>query len=199
VVIVFGVQSGADWTWYFMGVTVPALLCAGWLAGRGPLGSPVARPPLRASILARPAVGAAVTALAAVALVGCWLIWQPLRSADAVVSSENAAGQGRLSAAFADARRAAAFDPLALQPLFLLSSLYQSAGDLTAARAQLVKAVRLQPDNSASWLQLGSFDLQNHQPRLALASLQRAYTLDPTVPATGITLQQAKSLLAAAG
>ncbi len=37
VVLVFGLQSAIDWTWYFPGVTVPALLCAGWLAGRGPL------------------------------------------------------------------------------------------------------------------------------------------------------------------
>jgi hypothetical protein len=199
VVIVFGVQSTFDWTWYFEAVTVPALLCAGWLAGRGPLSIPVGRAARRAPILARPAVGGAVTALAAVAMVGGWLIWQPLRSADAVTSSETAASQGHLAAAFHDARSAASLDPLALEPRFVLSSLYQASGDLAAARSELVRAVRLQPDNSVSWLQLGSFDLQNHQPGLALPSLQRAYMLDPTSLTTFTILRQAQSQLSAGG
>ena len=37
VVVIFGVHSTIDWTWYVPGVALPALLCAGWLAGRGPL------------------------------------------------------------------------------------------------------------------------------------------------------------------
>jgi hypothetical protein len=37
IVVVFGVHSLADWTWYVPGDACVALLCAGWLAGRGPL------------------------------------------------------------------------------------------------------------------------------------------------------------------
>jgi hypothetical protein len=37
VVITFGVHSFADWTWYVPGDACVALLCAGWLAGRGGL------------------------------------------------------------------------------------------------------------------------------------------------------------------
>ena len=33
----FGVGSTVDWTWFYPGVAVPALVCAGWLAARGPL------------------------------------------------------------------------------------------------------------------------------------------------------------------
>ena len=36
-VVVFGIHSLADWTWYVPGDAIVALLCAGWLAGRGPL------------------------------------------------------------------------------------------------------------------------------------------------------------------
>src|ERR1700681_4966032 len=36
-VVVFGIHSLADWTWYVPGDACVALLCAGWLAGRGPL------------------------------------------------------------------------------------------------------------------------------------------------------------------
>ena len=41
VVVVFGVHSLIDWTWFVPGNVVPALLCAGWVAGRGPLTEPV--------------------------------------------------------------------------------------------------------------------------------------------------------------
>jgi hypothetical protein len=37
VVVTFGVHSAVDWTWFVPGNVVPALLCAGWVAGRGPL------------------------------------------------------------------------------------------------------------------------------------------------------------------
>jgi O-Antigen ligase len=193
VVIAFGVQSAIDWTWFFPGVAVPVLLCAGWLSGRGPLRSPGGIAARRASLLARPAVAAGVTTIAAVSLLLAWLIWQPLSSADSIASAENAAVSGDTSAAFADARDAAGSDPLALQPLFVLSELYQSVRDEPAARAELVKAVQLQPENSQSWYQLGSFDLANHQARRALPSLQRAFALDPTVPQTGIALAQAQA------
>ncbi|MGH2911861.1 MAG: O-antigen ligase family protein [Solirubrobacteraceae bacterium] len=55
IVVVFGAHSFADWTWYVPGNACVALLCAGWLAGRGPLktgnlaapaGSPAAELPL---------------------------------------------------------------------------------------------------------------------------------------------------------
>src|ERR1019366_3402751 len=36
-VVVFGAHSLVDWTWYVPGDACVALMCAGWLAGRGPL------------------------------------------------------------------------------------------------------------------------------------------------------------------
>ena len=40
VVVAFGVHSAIDWTWFIPGTALPALLCAGWLAGRGPIEAP---------------------------------------------------------------------------------------------------------------------------------------------------------------
>ena len=37
VVVIFAAHSAIDWTWFVPGNVVPALLCAGWVAGRGPL------------------------------------------------------------------------------------------------------------------------------------------------------------------
>ena len=51
VVVTFGIQSCLDFTFYFPGVAIPVLLCAGWLAGRGPLGRP-GRPADRAAGIA---------------------------------------------------------------------------------------------------------------------------------------------------
>src|SRR5207245_1201675 len=46
-VVVFGVHSLVDWTWYVPGDACVALLCAGWLAGRGELGETARRRPER--------------------------------------------------------------------------------------------------------------------------------------------------------
>ena len=60
VVIVFGVHSAIDWTWYVPGNAVPALLCAGFVASRMTLrerlaagGSGARHPPTRACARAR--------------------------------------------------------------------------------------------------------------------------------------------------
>jgi hypothetical protein len=45
VVVIFGVHSAIDWTWFVPGLAVPALVTAGWLAGRGPLARPLGRAP----------------------------------------------------------------------------------------------------------------------------------------------------------
>lgn len=47
VAVTFGVHSFADWTWYVPGNACVALLCAGWLAGRGPLLASSAAAPAR--------------------------------------------------------------------------------------------------------------------------------------------------------
>jgi hypothetical protein len=180
----YGLVSSVDWTWYFPSVTVPALLAAGWLAGRGPLCDPVGPARPRRSLLGRPLVLSASGALTLVALAAAWLIWQPLRSADADSAAISAAGRGQGPVAFADARSAQAADPLALQPRFVLASLYTAAGQPSAARQELVGAVDLQPENPNSWLQLGLNDLDSGHPRLAVSELLRSYLLNPTVPTT---------------
>jgi hypothetical protein len=189
VVIAFGVHSAIDWTWFVPGVAIPALVCAGWLAGRGPLGAPIGRAPKRRRLTRSPALVLSATAAAALVVLGAWAIWQPLRSANADSAGLAAIARGNPSAAIADARTAASTDPLALEPRFELSALYSAAGRPADARAELVKAVNLQPENAVSWQQLGLYDLDHHQPVRALASLRRAHLLNltnyPTVAAIG--------------
>ncbi len=173
VAVTFGVHSAIDWTWFIPGAAVPGLVCAGWLAGRGPLtvSTAAARPrrdPLR--------VGAAV-GLAAVTLLAGWIIWQPLRSSDASGAAVSALVAGNAGAALTDARTAAAADPVDIAPHQLLSSIYLALGNPAAARAQLVQATTLQPSNPDSWSALATFDLGHHNPSAAARELARVAAL----------------------
>ncbi len=113
IVVIFGAHSAIDWTWFVPGNVVPALLCAGWVAGRGPLRSwlpgaaaveaPVAEEP---SFLARrmprwsppPArLGTALLAIAAV-LVASWAAYQPVRSVHAGDAGPGAPRERRVRA-----------------------------------------------------------------------------------------------------
>jgi tetratricopeptide (TPR) repeat protein len=195
VVLTFGVSSAIDWTWEYAGVAVPALIAAGWLAGRGPLGEHVGlRPQGSPSGLA---ARLAATALAASALVISWLIWQPLRSSDADAAAVAALTQGNSPAALADANAAVSRDPLAVAPLWIRSEIYSALGDRAHADAQAQAAVSLQPENPQTWAFLGALYLATHQPNLALAALTRAHALDLANP--GLTQQLAAARAASAG
>jgi O-Antigen ligase len=187
VVGVFGVQSCLDFTFYFPGVMIPVLLCAGWLTGRGPLTAPVGRSATRRlSVLQRPGAGALVTGLVAMALVGAWVMWQPLRSAQAMTDAEN-----RPATAFVSARSAASRDPLSIEPLYLLSVLYQDDKDPSAARAELVKATQLQPQNPQPWLWLGQLELATRHPADAITAMTRVFALNQPVDTTRLTANAA--------
>jgi len=194
IVVMFGIQSSMDWTWFIPAVAIPPLVCAGWLAGRGPLAAPVGHSRQRKRLTRRPGAGALLAGLAAIALLGAWVIWQPLRSADADANATAALIRGDTRAALADAHTAAAADPLSVEPLFELSALYTTI-DPTKAYQELVRAVRLQPENSQAWLQIGDYDVQQHHPQDAIAALTKARQFDLSSPAVIIALSQAESQL----
>ena len=177
IVIIFGIHSAIDWTWFIPGTAVPALVCAGWLAGRGPLTEPVGRISQRRRLTSRPAAGAAIVAIVGLAIVGAWAIWQPLRSANADAGAITALAHGDTQAATADARAAVARNPLAAEPLWELGEIYLGAGDRDGARTEFVRAVSLQPQNPQTWFHLGDYELQVNDGRGAVGPLQRAQQL----------------------
>jgi hypothetical protein len=209
-VCVFGVHSMVDWTWYVPGDACVALICAGWLAGRGPLserrapaGGPlserrapaddarmqtprqsparhlgVARSP--AQLLAgagRLRVAIAAAAVAA-ALLAAWSQWQPQRAEDAREGALEALAAGNTADALAQARTAVARDPLSPFAKFALASAEQAGGQAYTARATLEEAVREQPSNPQTWLELARNELSS-SPRLALHALQATIYLNP--------------------
>ena len=206
-VVVFGIHSLADWTWYVPGDACVALLCAGWLAGRGPLpaeapagaaagtaaaGAAMAVAPARAPRLPgaaelrgrlRPRVLGAVRISVAAAivlgtLIAAWAQWQPQRSADA---SQQALTQLAHDprGALSTAQTAVSRDPLSAQALFTLAAVQQANHEPALTRATLQRAVRLQPSNPQTWLTLGQYDLETRKPRAALGELEAAIYLNP--------------------
>jgi O-Antigen ligase len=185
-VVVFGAHSLVDWTWYVPGNACVALICAGWLAGRGPLaaGGPLAAPaaegqawlPRSFADLSPVRIAIAVCAIAA-ALLAAWSQWQPQRSEEARQQAleELASNPSR---ALADAHLAVSRDPLSPLALITLASVQQVGGHPALARATLQKAVREQPSNPQTWLALGRYE-EKLDPASAVKELEAAIYLDP--------------------
>lgn len=193
-VVVFGVHSAVDWTWFVPGTAVIALLCAGWVAGRGDhrltLGGADAaaglRERLRAGSRGRVAAGAAAATMV-LALSFAWATWQPLRSVGAGNEALALLGEQRYDAARAQAERSRELDPLSIDPLLNLSIIETAAGRKAQARAALERAVALQPQNPNPWLILAEYDLGAGNPAQALKELGPALYLDPR-STQGVTL-----------
>src|SRR5205807_8654397 len=97
-------------------------------------------------------------------------------------SAVSALLRANAGAGLTDARSAVTSNPVAVEPLFVLSRAYSAQGDQAQARAELVHATKVQPSNPVSWTELGSYDLVQHQLAPAVAELQHAHMLHPHSP-----------------
>jgi tetratricopeptide (TPR) repeat protein len=187
VVVTFGIDSLVDWTWYAPGVACGALICAGWLVGRGPLHEPTVEPealrwrhllPSRTSNLRLAGAAAAIL----LALLAAWVEWQPDRSFE---ESQSALALSETSPAraLAVARSAVNRDPLSPEAMFTLAAIQQEGfGRTAAAAATLRGAVRTQPANPETWSELGEHELESGHPKAAVDELGAALYLDPSDP-----------------
>jgi hypothetical protein len=181
VVVIFGVHSAIDWTWFVPANAVAAMLCAGWVAARGPLRERlgVGPPPGERSLERAPLAVAA----ALIALVAAWGALQPVRAAHAEAEAFNRLDKGQLPAAISIARIAHERDPLAVEPLFDIAALEQVSGDNRAAGRALNDAVALEPGTAETWRRLGDFRLNVlHDAEGARRAYGAAFYLDPQSP-----------------
>jgi len=197
VALAFGIESAIDWTWFIPAEALPALLAAGWLAGRGPLRQPVGRLARRRRLLDDPRLPPLATLMALVTLSGAYVIWQPLRAVRADDAAVAAAGAGRLPTAIGEARAAVADDPLSLAPREELASLYLAAGQTTSARRVLAAETRVAPEDWQSWQDLGVFDVNHGRFRQAAAELGHAVALNLYDTVASADLDLARSHLGA--
>ncbi len=196
-VAIFFLHSAIDWTWSVPGNVVPALLCAGWIAGRGPLRrrllaapavrtagpAPVSRARRIPEWLPPPVRVAAIAVAVVLAVVAAWTAYQPVRSVHAGDEALERLEQRAFEPAAAIARIAVDRNPLSVDPLFELAAIEQARGQTPEAERALERAVQVQPANAETWRRLGRLRLEAlSKPGTALTDFQAAYYLDPQNP-----------------
>jgi hypothetical protein len=190
IVVVFGIHSLIDWTWYVPGDACAALLCAGWLAGRGPLtaaahGPSAPHAPAPAGAFdplvgdSQSAGGHAHPANAPPRVRIRWL--GPMRTDRRSVAVAGAAMIAALLAAWAQWQPQRSMDA-SQRALALLSGNPRAAQD--SARA----AVDRDPLSAQALFTLSTVQQATGQPVLARATLQRAVRLQPSNPQTWLAL-----------
>lgn len=202
-VVVLGVHSFVDWTWFVPGVAIPVLLVGGWLAGRGPLDLPPRAPTalrerLRAGLADRRRIFAATGAVA-IAIAAAWAAWQPQRALDATDAALAAleAEPPAVGTARKRASSAQRHNPLAVEPYLAQARIERTAGNPEGAERALQRAVQLQPANPGTWTALAEFQLREQQdPAAAKKTLSAALYLDPkSVTAIQLLLETNRALL----
>jgi hypothetical protein len=196
VVVVFGIHSLVDWTWYVPGDACVALLCAGWLAGRGDPALTRPREPAGAggAALSEDASAPGVSGHAATA------------ADDKVAAAGGAIGRLRLSLPRlgelrTDPRSAAIAGAAVIAALLAAWAQWQPRRSLDASQQALAllarypgraeataqTAVARDPLSAQALFTLAAVQ-QAGAPGLARQTLQRAVRLQPSNPQTWLTL-----------
>ncbi len=202
-VVVFGIHSIADWTWYVPGNACVALLCAGWVAGRGPLGAGAPQSaPAGSPRAIEPGAGKASSAALGV----------PGVTAGAPGASDagraGLPGLGELRARLSARALGAVRITVAVAAIFgaLLAAWvqWQPQRSATASQQALTElasnprgalstaqtAVSRDPLSAQALFTLSAVQQATGRPELARATLQRAVRLQPSNPQTWLTLGQ---------
>ncbi len=219
-VATFGIHSFVDWTWYVPGLACIALLCAGWVAGRGPLpdslaaaGAPAgshavetpepstekqpgdsdrARTPTARLGGVLPLDPKSVGIAVAVVIAALLAAWAEWQPQRSTDASNQAFAliKSDPAGALAAAHAAVSRDPLSAEALITLAAVQQGAGQSAAASVTYEQAVHLQPSNWQTWEALGEYELRAGDPRSALNALRAAVYLNPEAIAPRATINE---------
>jgi hypothetical protein len=200
-VVVFGIHSIADWTWYVPGNACVALLCAGWLAGRGPLGAAASSSaPAGSPRAIEPGAGKASSAAlgvpepAAGGAPGAGRTGLPgLQELRAHLSARSL-GAVRITVAVAAIVGALLAAWVQWQPQRSATASQQALTELATnprgALSTAQTAVSRDPLSAQALFTLSAVQQATGRPELARATLQRAVRLQPSNPQTWLTLGQ---------
>jgi tetratricopeptide (TPR) repeat protein len=154
-----------------------ALVAAGFVAGRAPLG--------QAAVALGPPVPSpqrllAAAAVLVAAIVTAWAVWQPEASDRAIGDALRLSDAGQLDAAIAKTNDAADSNPLSSDPLLTRAAIETQAGQEGAAESSLEEAVLKFPGEPQTWYRLAAFQLGTRDhPVQAAATVRAAIFLDP--------------------
>ena len=181
--VVFGVQSLLDWTWFIPAPAVMALIAAGYVAGRGPLGSEDEEGAATGPVFTRrPTWGrilAGVAAVATAALIA-WAAWQPEASDHATNDALALADKKKFDAAVERTKDAEDINPLTPDPLLVRASIDTQANRVRDAEHSLQQAVISFPGDPQTWYRLAAFQLGTlDAPEAAIKTIRGALYLDP--------------------
>jgi hypothetical protein len=189
--IVFGLQSAIDWTWFVPGPTAMALVAAGFVAGRAPLGQGEAA--LAPAVPSPQRLLAAAGVLLA-AIVTAWAVWQPEASDRDISDALRLSDAGQLDQAIQKTNDAADSNPLSSDPLLTRAAIETQAGRLGDAERTLEEAVLKFPGEPQTWYRLAAFQLGTlDQPVRAAATVRAAIYLDPKNAQNQALFLQAKA------
>jgi tetratricopeptide (TPR) repeat protein len=177
--VAYAVHACYDWDWDIPGVTLPALVLLGVLAGSAPAGgsgrAPVAGDDRGGRLLA---LGGATLGLCAFAVSAVLPSLAASRASAALVAAASGS-PATLARAWSEARAASALDPLSDAGPLAQASLALHAGAPRLARDYLLEAVSREPTDAQAWGSLAQVELQLRSARAAVADAQRALDLDP--------------------
>ena len=181
--VAFGVQSLLDWTWFIPAPAVMALIAAGYVAGRGPLGSEDEEGAATGPVFTRrPTWGrilAGVAAVATAALIA-WAAWQPEASDHATNDALALADKKKFDAAVERTKDAENINPLTPDPLLVRASIDTQANRVRDAEHSLQQAVISFPGDPQTWYRLAAFQLGTlDAPEAAIRTIRGALYLDP--------------------
>lgn len=184
-VLAYVIHALYDWDWDIPGVTFPALILLGTLAGTargGPSALPTATP--RAVFDVGPMLR--LLGLFAAGLALCTLALSsalPSLAAGRASAALLEASSGHLLQAHGDAASAAGLDPLSDAGPEAEATVALNRGAEPLARAYLLEAVSRDPTDTRAWEQLALIDLELGRLRQDLVVAQRVLELDPLSPA----------------
>ncbi len=192
--------TSVDWLYDIPGLTGMAMLAAAVLVVPAPYDTTTASAPATADTgrdrspppargRTRPQQAALVASLGALALVAASLGRQYV--AALYSDSGQSLVSGRPLAALQKLRKAEQLDPWSMQTQYAVASAYAHLNDYGAARAALLHAERLEPENYVPPALLGDIATRAGDLRTALAAYRRAARLDPLEPALQAAVRSA--------
>jgi hypothetical protein len=183
--VAYVAHSLIDIGWEYVAVSAPFFLALGVLLGAGQ--------PLAPARERRPVAAVVAGALAATVFASLAAPWLATRRVDAAY---DALGQGDLARAVSESQRAAALNPLSIEPLHAHATAEELRGDLATAERLYADAVELQPENPETWYELGLFEFESRgNLGAALRYLDRSWGLDRQGPA-GPVLNEVRAAIA---